>query len=335
MTEVDTLARTRDRDPHPAPPRAAPAQPPGPAQPPQRDPQAAREAPADEAKRRASGKRKSLFSLLGIVAATLGGYFIYQNYMYVSTDNASIQAHATLLSSQVKGIIVRADVEENQRVKAGQVLVEIKSDDYQDALEQRQADADALAAQLQGARLNYSRTLQLYHKGASTRERLDAAEAQYKSLLSKLKAAQAQVAEARLDLGYTRITAPSDGKVGRKSFEVGMLAAPGQPLLGFVSNDGRWVTANLKETDMADVREGRKAIVTVDAVPGREFEGIVESISPATGATFTLLPPDNATGNFTKVVQRVPVRIKLLNLSENDIDRLQNGLSAYVKIRVH
>jgi membrane fusion protein, multidrug efflux system len=73
----------------------------------------------------------------------------------------------------------------------------------------------------------------------------------------------------------------------------------------------------------------------VDAIPGREFEGVIDSISPATGASFTLLPPDNATGNFTKVVQRVPVRIKLLNLTEHDMDRLQNGLSADVKIRVH
>lgn len=327
MSEVDTITRTRDPDrefnvsskPAPVP----------------REPLAAQSPAREKSGVRPSGKRKALFVAIGIVGTALGGYFFYQSYMYVSTDNATVQAHATLLSSQVKGVIVRADVEENQKVKAGQLLVELKADDYRDALEQRQADADSMAAQLRGAKLSYDRTLDLYRKGASTRERLDAAEAQYKSLVSKLKAAQAEVAQAELDLSYTRITAPSDGKVGRKSFEVGMLAAPGQPLLGFVSDEGRWVTANLKETDMADVVEGRKADVTVDAVPGRHFEGVVESISPATGATFTLLPPDNATGNFTKVVQRVPVRIKLLNLSERDIDRLQNGLSAYVKIRVH
>ena len=86
---------------------------------------------------------------------------------------------------------------------------------------------------------------------------------------------------------------------------------------------------------MDDIRVGRKAYISVDAISGKEFEGQVESISPTTGATFSLLPPDNATGNFTKVVQRVPVRIKLLNLTEADIDRLQSGLSAEVKIRVH
>ena len=139
---------------------------------------------------------------------------------------------------------------------------------------------------------------------------------------------------ANLNLEYTKITAPSDGKVGKRSFEVGMLASPGQPLLGFVEGNERWVVANIKETDMALVTEGKKASITVDAVPGKEFEGVIESISPTTGATFSLLPPDNATGNFTKVVQHVPVRIKLLNLTEKDSDRLQAGLSAEVKVRV-
>jgi membrane fusion protein, multidrug efflux system len=280
-------------------------------------------------------RKKFLVIGAGTLAFLLLSYFVYQSYMYISTDNATVQAHATLLSSQVRGVIIRADVEENQKVKAGQLLVEIKQDDFENVLAQKQADTDALAAQLKGAKLNYERASDLYKKGASTKERLDTAEAQYRSLDNKFKAAQAEVAEANLNVGYTRITAPVDGKAGKRSFEVGMLAAPGQPLLGFVASDERWVTANLKETDMADVFEGKKAYVTVDAIPGREFEGVVDSISPATGASFTLLPPDNATGNFTKVVQRVPVRIKLLNLSEHDMDRLQNGLSADVKIRVH
>jgi membrane fusion protein (multidrug efflux system) len=281
-----------------------------------------------------SGTRTRVLGIIGSVAVLLGGYLGYQAYMYVDTDNAMVQAQATLLSSKVSGIIVRADVEENQKVKAGQVLVEIKPDDYQNALQELQADRDANAAQLKAAQTNYQRTLDLFKKGASTQERLDTAEAQFHSLESKLKSSEAQVAEAQLNLDYTKVTAPSDGKVGRKSFEVGMLAPAGQPLLGFVEGNSRWVVANLKETDMDHISEGKKAYVTVDAIPGREFEGVVESISPATGATFSLLPPDNATGNFTKVVQRVPVRIKLLNLSESDIDRLQTGLSADVKIRI-
>jgi membrane fusion protein (multidrug efflux system) len=283
-----------------------------------------------------SRDRKKKIAMIAIpIVLVIVGYLVYQSYMFVSTDNAQIGAHSTLLSAKVSGIITKADVEENQKVKAGDVLVEIKADDYQNMIDQLQGDGASLQAQLKAAQANYQRTLSLLHKGASTQERLDTAEAQYHSLESRLKAAQAQVNEATLNLGYTKIVAPADGTVGKKSFEVGMLASAGQPLLGFVSNSERWVTANLKETDLDDIAVGKKATVEVDAISGKTFDGEVESISPATGATFTLLPPDNATGNFTKVVQRVPVRIKLLNLNEHDMDRLQNGLSAEVKIRIH
>jgi membrane fusion protein (multidrug efflux system) len=283
-----------------------------------------------------SADTKKKIAVAGGAVLLLGiGYLAYQSYFYVSTDNAQVGASATMLSSKVSGIIVRADVEENQKVKAGQVLAEVKPDDYQNMVEELQSDMQAMAAQLKGAQSNYARTLELFKKGASTQERLDAAEASYRSMDQKLKSAQAQVDEAKLNLAYTKIVAPVDGKVGKKSFELGMLAMAGQPLMGFVAGNERWITANLKETDMDNITVGKKAYVSVDAISGREFEGVVESISPATGATFSLLPPDNATGNFTKVVQRVPVRIKLLNLSEKDIDRLQIGLSADVKIRVH
>ncbi|MDR3607530.1 MAG: HlyD family secretion protein [Oligoflexia bacterium] len=294
-------------------------------------------APATSAAKKSmsADTKKRIGAVVALVVFLGGGYFGYQSYFYVSTDNAQVGARSTLLSPKISGIVVRSFVEENQKVKAGQVLVEIKPDDYQNAVDQIDSEMQSLAAQLKGAKSNYGRTLDLFKKGASTQERLDAAEAQYRALENKLKSAQAQVNEAKLNLDYTRIIAPVDGKVGKKSFEVGMLASAGQPLMGFVANDERWVTANLKETDMDDITEGKKAYVTVDAISGRVFEGVVESISPATGATFSLLPPDNATGNFTKVVQRVPVRIKLLNLSERDIDRLQSGLSADVKIRVH
>jgi len=282
-----------------------------------------------------SPMKKGIGAVVAVAAVCGAMYFIYQQLTFVSTDNAMIQAKTTLLSSRVSGIVITANVEENQKVKSGDVLVEIKPDDFQSVVNQLESEQGSLQAQLVGAETNYRRALELFDKGASTRERLDTATAQYHSLQEKLKSAQAQVASAKLNLGYTKVIAPADGKVGRKSFEVGMLAGAGQPLLGFVEGRERWVVANMKETDMDDIAEGKKAYITVDAIAGREFEGVVESISPTTGATFSLLPPDNATGNFTKVVQRVPIRIKLLNLAEKDIDRLQSGLSAEVKIRIH
>lgn len=280
-------------------------------------------------------RKQIIIGVVATVAVIGASYFGYEGYFYVSTDNAMVQAKTTLLSSRVSGIVVKANVDENEKVKAGQVLVEIKPDDYKNVVDQLESERLSLVAQVKGAEINYNRALDLFKKGASTKERLDNAETQLQSLRGKLKSAEAQVNTAKLNLGYTQVEAPADGKVGRKSFEVGMLASAGQPLFGFVEGTERWVVANLKETDMDNITVGRKAYISVDAISGREFEGQVESISPTTGATFSLLPPDNATGNFTKVVQRVPVRIKLLNLTEGDIDRLQSGLSAVVKIRVH
>jgi membrane fusion protein (multidrug efflux system) len=113
-----------------------------------------------------------------------------------------------------------------------------------------------------------------------------------------------------------------------------MVIPPGQPLFGFVESSSRWVMANFKETEITHIEKGKAVKIEVDALPGQEFKGEVESLSPSTGAVFSLLPPDNATGNFTKVVQRVPVKIKLLDLTPNDIEKLQAGLSANVSIKV-
>ena len=279
--------------------------------------------------------RKHLIMAIMAVMLLVGGYFGYESYKYVTTDNASVQARTTLLSSKVSGLIVQVNVQENEKVKAGQLLVELKSDDYEAQLEQIESEHAALVEQLKGAETTYHRTLDLLGKGAATQERLDLDRTQYHALQKRAQSAKAQATLAKTNLAYTKILAPNDGTVGRKSFEVGMLANPGQPLFGFVEGSERWIIANLKETDMDLITLGIKAWVTIDAISKKDFEGVIESISPTTGATFSLLPPDNATGNFTKVVQRVPVRIKLLNLTGADIDRLQSGLSAEVKIQVH
>jgi len=126
---------------------------------------------------------------------------------------------------------------------------------------------------------------------------------------ARLEAAQSAVDNARLQLSYTYILAPTDGVIARRSAEVGALVQIGQTLMSLVPDRGLWVTANLKETQLDNVRVGDSATFTVDAYGGHLFHGHVVSLSPATGARFALLPPDNATGNYTKVVQRVPVRI--------------------------
>lgn len=148
---------------------------------------------------------------------------------------------------------------------------------------------------------------------------------------AKLQSARAARDNARLQLDYTRITAPESGLVARRQVEVGQLVAPGQPLLSIVSDSTTWVTANFKETQLGRIRVGEPVEFTVDAYGSCVAAGRVESVSGATGARFALLPPDNATGNFTKVVQRVPVRIAVTRGCAGDRP-LRPGMSVNVHV---
>jgi membrane fusion protein (multidrug efflux system) len=145
---------------------------------------------------------------------------------------------------------------------------------------------------------------------------------------------QSSLDNARLQLSYNTITAPVSGHTSKRSAEVGAYAQPGQALIAVVEPDV-WIEANFKETQLAKMCAGQHAEITVDALPGHEFTGTVDSFSPASGAQFAMLPADNATGNFTKVVQRVPVRIHLDPESIRGFeDRLRPGLSTVVSVRL-
>jgi membrane fusion protein (multidrug efflux system) len=279
-------------------------------------------------------KQKALAIAGGGAVVLVAAYLIFNAFTYVGTDNAQIGAHVILLSSRVNGTIKTVQVEENQKVKAGDVLAQIDTSDFSNASEAAEAAVSSLQARAREAEVNYRRAVGLFKSQAVSREMLDNAEASYKDAAAKLKASQAQAEQATLNVSYTRIVAPADGTVARKSVEPGQFVGPGTPLFGFVSSRERWVIANLKETEIAGVIPGRHVKIEVDALPGRDFEGEVESISPSTGAVFSLLPPDNSTGNFTKVVQRVPVRIRMPGLSVEDIDQLHAGLSATASIRI-
>lgn len=279
-------------------------------------------------------KRKQV--VLGVAAVLMAGlaYLIYQHLNYVSTDNAQIGAHLTMLSSRINGTIQKVLIEENQKVKAGQVLAQIDQQDYSNASTSAEAQLTGLKARLTEAELAYKRSGDLIKKQAITQEKYDQALASYRDLLARVKASQAQLEQANLNVSYTSIIAPSDGTIARKSVEPGQYVPAGQALFAFVADGDRWVTANLKETELDGVKIGSPARVKVDSISSKVFEGKVESISPSTGAVFSLLPPDNATGNFTKVVQRVPVRIRLEKLSLEDQVELRAGLSADVAIRI-
>jgi membrane fusion protein (multidrug efflux system) len=282
-----------------------------------------------------NGKKKRILRIVAAVAIVIAGYFIVKNYLYEGTDDAYVEAHALMLAPRIGGTVTAVFVKENQAVTMGQVLAQLDDQDYVTARNQALGDQDSVVAQLDQAAKDLARIKQLFQDQAVSKADYDGAIARYGNLSSRLKADQAKVAQAELTLGYTKITAPTNGTIAKKSVEPGMVVPQGQALFGFVSSNERWVTANFKETQLSRIKPGQKVDVEVDAISGKKFQGVVDSIGSATGSTFTLLPPDNSTGNFTKVVQRVPVKIDLPGLTAEDIDRLAAGLSAVVSVKVH
>lgn len=161
---------------------------------------------------------------------------------------------------------------------------------------------------------------------------LAALDAQINETRARLKAAQAVLELARIDLDNTRITAPINGVIGNRSVQVGQLVQPGQVLGYLIPIDGLFIEANFKETQIAEMQPGQAVEIEVDAYPDQVFNGVLDSFAPASGSEFSLLPPENATGNFTKIVRRVPVKIRFD--AGSDLSRLRPGLSTVVKVKV-
>jgi len=308
-------------------------------------------APSSPAPAAAPSRRGLAFTLMGaalVALAVVGVRHWLFGRTHVSTDDAQVDGHIIPVLPKAGGFVMRVNIDENQRVKVGDTLVVLDDRDYLVRLAQTEADLSAaLASVSSNARVGQAEA-QVEQADAIARKahELDAAETAVRSSDAALAEAQAALAgadarvgaaraardQAALNLSYTRVTAPASGVVSKKTVELGQLVQPGQPLMSVVPLDDIWVTANLKETQTADVRPGDPADITVDAYPGRHFAGHVESLSPATGAKFSLLPPDNATGNYTKVVQRLPVRVRLDGA--NDAQQpLRPGMSVVVTIQ--
>jgi membrane fusion protein (multidrug efflux system) len=330
------------------------------------------------------------------------------------TDDAYLRADMTPLSTRVSGTVRKVNVGDYERVKAGQTLIELDSDDYranlgqakaalaasEAALEDNQAakriqDAQIKAAEagiiqanaaIEAAKAAISavspeaersltelhRQQALFGSQAATHQQLETATAQEGEIRGTLAARRADLARAegalatsqsqleaakrqrealntkdgvykadidakkaaivvaQVNLAYTQIAAPTDGTVGERHALEGQLVAPGSQVIDLVQSDV-WVEANYKETQLANMRVGDSADIRVDTFPNRIFHGKVSQLSPASGSQFALLPPDNATGNFTKVVQRIPVKI-ILFPGQQYLDRLRPGFSAVVTV---
>ncbi len=278
--------------------------------------------------------KKMILIGVGSLLLFIGIYWLFDHWTHVYTDNAQIEAPSLLLAPKVSGYIQKVLVQEGQYVKQGELLIQIEDRDYRAQLTTALSERTSLEARKRDLERSFHRAKELMSKQAITQQQMDSAEASFFEIKAKYDAASARVAQAELNLEWTQIKAPSNGAIAKKSAEIGQLASPGTPLIGFVGSDSRWIVANFKETQVEDIHVGQKAIVRVDALPGIKFHAEIESLSSATGATFSLLPPDNATGNFTKVVQRIPVRLKFTNLTKEQLNKLSAGLSADVSVSI-
>ena len=386
-------------------------------------------------------KSRRRFIIIAVGALLVVGalLFWWHSTYYEDTDDAQVNGHLIQISARIAGQVIKVNVDENQAVEAGAVLVELDPKDFQVAVQQDEANLQSAIAAFEAAKVNvpvtnistgstlssagadvHGSTAQI----AQAERQLDAARARvveaqanstksqadldrYKPLVEKdviskqqfdaavdaadankaslveaqanviaaednirvsrdrlaqseaslknaqtapqqvaiqkaradqaaavVAQAQAQLDQARLNLSYTRIIAPEAGIVTRKSVELGQNVSVGQNMMTLVSLDDIWITANFKETQLEQMHKDQPVVISVDAYGGRKFDGKITQIGGATGSVLSLFPPENATGNYVKVVQRVPVRIDLSDPKQNSDHLLRPGLSVEPKVRV-
>lgn len=328
------------------------------------------EPPSPPRRSRSAARAKWVLLLILVISVLAGVGYWYATRNDASTDDAFIDGNAILVAPQVSGTVVSLDVTDNQRVKAGDVLLRIDPRAYQAARDQaaaneavaeaqlanaqasldsvrvtapaRLAQAQAQLAAARATQMKAQADLRRQHalpKQATTQQDLDNAEAgmrsadaqvaqaeaalrsadvvaqtvaqadaQVKKLQGQIALAKAQLEQAELNLAWTVVRAPQDGWVTKRNVNAGNYVSPGQALLSLVTTQ-IWVTANFKEDELTRMRPGQKVDISVDAYPSLHLRGHIDSIQLGSGSRFSAFPAENATGNFVKVVQRVPVKI--------------------------
>lgn len=257
------------------------------------------------------------------------GMKIY-GYFYISTDNAYVNANVVQIAPRITGQVTHLFVVNNQFVQKGERLFEIDPVPFQNALAKAQAQYAISKAALINAEATAARTVTLAkQKFVSTQEK-DNVTTVLETAQASLNLAKATLDQAQLDYSWTTVTAPSSGWVTNVSLRPGDVVAANQPLFALISDGEFWVDANFKETELEDIRADQRAVIHIDMYPGVTFKGVVRSISGGTGSAFSLLPPQNATGNWVKITQRIPVRIRILN--PDPAYPLRIGTSASVRI---
>jgi membrane fusion protein (multidrug efflux system) len=295
----------------------------------------------DAGDRSGKAKKQSLFRRPGVIIAAAvlaitgiacGSFAMFHSFTHESTDDAFIDVHFVSVAPKIAGRVAVVNVDDNQLVKKGDVLVEIDPGDFQVALAQAKANLAKDKATLVQANTNEKRAQDLFTKKVISTQERDTNVATSDSSKASVQADEAAVQQAELNLGYTKIKAPIEGYVTKEAVTIGDYVQVGQALMSLVP-PRVWVIANFKETQLRSMRPGQPATISVDAYEGLQLHGHVDSIQAGSGAVFSLLPPENATGNYVKVVQRVPVKIVLDN--QQDLQRvLGPGMSVVPTVSV-
>lgn len=345
-----------------------------------------------------SKKIKIMILFISIVLLFLGiGCYIHKHHQDISTDNAIIDGKTVVLSPKVQGYIKKINVEDNKKISAGDVIMEIDTTDYQVKVDHAQAalltakaaisaaqnnaikagitapanveiskkKIDAAQATWEKTYADKQRMQMLINSGACSQEQFDqaiATEGSAKATLEQMQAeldasnaapviiaasqdtveqlkaeekqAKSDLAEAENNLQNTKIIAPMDGRITKRSVEVGSYVEPGTQLCSLVGLD-LWIIANFKENQLEGMHPGNKVDISVDAFPNLKLTGIVDSFQAGTGSYFSLFPAENATGNFVKTVQRLPVKITFDQLSPEDALLLGPGMSVIPTVHLN
>jgi membrane fusion protein (multidrug efflux system) len=302
-------------------------------------------------------KRKKIVIpvLIILLAAAAAVYWYIGQLGYVSTDDAFIDGNKLSVSSKILGRITNLAVDESDTVKQGQLLVQLDSTD----LKAQESQAKAMLAldnesvtlakvNVEKAEDDFNRAQRQYKDNIIPKEQFDhsqkaleAAKAAYNIAVTKIGTAQAQLKVIKTQLQNTQIYSPMDGVVAKRWVLTGDVVSPGQPIFTIYDLKNVWVTADLEETKLEPIHLGDTVNISVDTYPNQKFTGQVYQIGSNTASQFSLIPPSNASGNFTKVTQRVPIKISIKPVSENgqpDPDKsikLLPGMSVEISIKVN
>ncbi|MEI6437147.1 MAG: HlyD family secretion protein [Candidatus Omnitrophota bacterium] len=258
--------------------------------------------------------------------------FVYWSFGSVSTDDAFIEGDVVMISAKVGAHVQKVLVKDNQAVKPGTQLVTLDARDFEVRVAMAKADLAAAQAEAAQAGEDSARYKKLGESGDVPQQQADRAVLRQRIATAKAAGAEAALRKAELELSYTKISSPSAGHVARKAVEAGSFVQPGQALMAVVP-EKKWVVANFKETELERMRPGQSVAVTIDAYPGKTWKAHVDSVQRGTGARFSLFPPENAAGNYVKVVQRVPVKI-VFDEALDDRYPFSVGMSAVPVVKV-